>query len=169
MKTMEKEKNRFIDGYNEWSQDLFRYAFFKVSNREVALDLVQDTFTKSWEYIANGNDVDNLRAFLYKILKNLIIDFYRKKTSESLDNLIEDGFDVGYDEKENLENKLLNENLWHKVNQLEDKYKEVILLRYMSEMSIPEISEIVKESENNVSVRIHRGLMKLKKISELNQ
>lgn len=164
---MEKEKDRFIASYKEWSQDLFRYALFKVSNRESALDLVQDTFTKAWEYIAQGKKVKNLRAFLYKVLKNLIIDFYRKKTSESLDNLLEDGFDFGYEENEKIETDLLAEDLWKKVNDLDDKYKEVILLRYMNDMSIAEISEVIKESENNVSVRIHRGLIKLKEISNL--
>lgn len=166
--SIKKDKERFVKGYDEWSDDLFRYAIFRVSNREVALDLVQDTFTKSWEYISSSDKkVKNLRAFLYKVLKNLIIDHYRKKTSESLDNLMEEGFDFGYDDTEKIELQSVGEHIWDKVDELEEKYKEVILLRYMNDLSITEISEIIKESENNVSVRIHRGLTKLKNITEM--
>lgn len=168
MKTIkEEEKQRFINSYNEWSDDLFRYAFFKISNREVALDIVQDTFTKAWEWITSDKEVTNLRAFLYKILKNLIIDYYRKKKSESLDNLLDEGFDFGYDEMETIESNLLGKDLWIKVKKLDEKYQEVITLRYMNDLSITEISEVINESENNVSVRIHRGLIKLKDISNL--
>lgn len=165
MKTKEKEK--FVNNYNEWSDDLFRYAFFKVSNRELALDLVQDTFTKAWEYIALDKEVDNLRAFLYKILKNLIIDYYRKKKTESLDNLLNEGFDFGYDDSDKTESNMLGEDLWIKVQELDHKYQEVLTLRYMNDLSITEISEAISESENNVSVRIHRALAKLKEISNL--
>src|SRR3989344_4729797 len=112
MKTIKEEKDRFVEGYNQWSDDLFRYAFFKVSNRELALDLIQDTFTKTWEYIYSGKKIDNLRAFLYKTLKNLIIDSYRKKTSESLDNLLEEGFDYGYDDRDKIEVNLMGKELW---------------------------------------------------------
>lgn len=165
MKTIKEEKDRFVEGYNQWSDDLFRYAFFKVSNRELALDLIQDTFTKTWEYIYSGKKIDNLRAFLYKTLKNLIIDSYRKKTSESLDNLLEEGFDYGYDDRDKIEVNLMGKELWKDVDTLDIKYQEVIIMRYMNDLSIQEISEISGESENNISVRIHRGLEKLKQIS----
>ena len=166
---MQEEKDSFIKGYNQWSDDLLRYALFKVSNRELALDIVQDTFTKTWEYIYDGKKIDNLRAFLYKTLKNLIIDSYRKKTSESLDNLLEEGFDYGYDEREKIESNLSGQELWEHVDNLDVKYQEVIVLRYMNDLSIAEISEISGETENNISVRIHRGLEKLKQISKLEE
>lgn len=165
MKTNDKNKDAFLEVYDAHSDGLFRYALYKTSNRELALDLTQDTFTKVWEYLQSDKDIKNLKAFLYKTLSNLIIDSYRKKKSESLDNLMENGFDTGHDERSDFEDALMGESLWRHVDSLEDKYKEVITLRYMNDLSIKEISVTLGESENNISVRIHRGLEKIKQLT----
>jgi DNA-directed RNA polymerase specialized sigma24 family protein len=44
----------FIALYDEMADQLFRHCYFKVSNRELALDLVQETFARTWEYIASA-------------------------------------------------------------------------------------------------------------------
>lgn len=166
MKTNDKNKDAFLEVYDAHSDGLFRYALYKTSSREIALDLTQDTFTKVWEYLQGGKDIDNLKAFLYRTLSNLIIDSYRKKKSESLDKMMEDGFDHGHDERQDFEDALMGESLWRHVNTLEDKYKEVITLRYLNDLSIREIADTLGESENNVSVRIHRGLEKVKNLTK---
>ncbi len=163
MKDAKSMKNdNFLKAYDEHSDGLFRYALWKTSNRNVALDLTQEAFTKVWEYISADNEIDNLKAFLYRTLGNLIIDYYRKKKSESLDTMIERGFDEGYDSHSKDEDKLMGESIWYVVEKLDDKYKEVITLRYMNDMSVKEIADILKESENHVSVKIHRALEKIK-------
>ncbi len=162
MNTAEQYKEEFLKAYDLCSDGLFKYALYKTSSREQALDLTQDAFTKVWEYCAKGKEVKNLKAFLYRTLNNLIIDYYRKRKSESLDAMMEDGYDRGYDQREEINQKLMGESLWEHVDSLEEKYKEVITLRYMSDLTIKEISEILSESENNISVKIHRGLEKIK-------
>lgn len=162
MKPNNKQKDNYLKAYDEYSDGLFRYAFFKTSNRELALDIVQDTFTSVWEYIAKGGKISNIKAFLYRTLGNKIIDSYRKKESESLDSLIEDGYDVGFDIRPKIEDALMGEEVWSKVNLLDESHIEILTLRYINDLSIKEISNIVDQSENNVSVRIHRALEKLK-------
>ena len=162
MKTTKNEKEAFLQAYDDYSDGLFRYALFKTSNRELALDLTQDTFTKAWEYYTNGQKVDKWKPFLYRIITNLIIDSYRKKKSESLDSLMESGFDQGADNREVIENTMLGEELWKIVPTLEEKYAEVITLRYMNDFSIEEIAVFTGESENNISVRLHRALKQIK-------
>ncbi len=154
----------FARNYKDFSDAIFRYCYFQTSKREKALDLTQDTFIRTWEYLSSGKKVENLRAFLYKVARNLIIDDRRKKKSESLDELKELGFDltsekneVGIKETE-FEQKIALET----INQLDEKYREVIVLRYVEDISVKDIAEILKEPENNVSVKIHRGLEKLK-------
>ena len=152
----------FLDAHTNHSDAIFRYCFFQVSNREQALDLTQDTFVKTWEYMAKGGKVDNIKAFLYRIATNAIIDYRRKKKSTSLDSMMEDGYDVGHDERENHEQISDGELIMKSLANIDEKYREVLSMRYIEDMSITEIAKATGESENNVSVRIHRGIEKLK-------
>lgn len=170
----EKDNNLneyFGESYEEFSDAIFRYCYFQTGKREKALDLTQDTFIKTWEYLSSGKEVENLRAFLYKVARNLIIDYRRKKKSESLDLLRESGFDVTSKEGELeiREDAFDTEVALEKIEELSSKYREVIILRYIEDMSVKEIASTLGESENNISVRIYRGVEKLKKILEDSQ
>ncbi|NCT00118.1 RNA polymerase sigma factor [Candidatus Parcubacteria bacterium] len=159
----EKIEQEFMAAYESYSDDIFRYCSYQTSNREVALDISQDTFTKTWKYIADGKEVENIRAFLYRVAKNLIIDWRRKKKSSSLDALLDEGFDYDDDmdamerHETGYEANLAKEAL----DTLKDSYKEVMTMRYIEGLSVKEIAEKLKTTENNISVRIHRGLQKL--------
>src|SRR3989338_5881146 len=89
---------QFEKAYDELSDAIFRHCWFKIGDREKAKDLMQETFTKSWQYIAQGTSVNNLRPFLYRVANNLIIDEYRKKKELSLDGLMAEGFEPSFDE-----------------------------------------------------------------------
>ena len=154
--------------YEAHSDAIFRYCYFQTSNREVALDLSQDTFTKTWQYIADGKEVDNIKAFLYRVAKNLIIDWRRKKKSGSLDALLDEGFDYeeDYDEMERQETAFEAGQAKEALGQIKKSYKEVLTLRYIDGMSVKDIAEKLGAAENTISVRIHRGLQKLNDILE---
>src|SRR5437763_1367624 len=92
-KTMMQEK--FSMALHDYQRDLNIHAFFRVNDPEIGKDLVQDTFMKTWNYIKNGGKIMMMRAFLYHILNNLIVDEYRKRKHKatSLDNLLEAGYE----------------------------------------------------------------------------
>ena len=90
---MSTYEHDFERAYTILSDPLFRYGLFKVSDRDVALDLVHESFAKAWEYLQSGKRIANLKAFLYKTLRNRIVDHYREKKHDSLDALSESGFD----------------------------------------------------------------------------
>ncbi len=160
----EDMKQVFITAYDEHSDALFRHCLFKIHDREVAKDLLQETFVKTWSYVAKGKKIDNLKAFLYKTLNNLVIDEYRKKKNYSLDSLAEEGFDPPSQESSNIGDFLDGERAIKLLSKLDDPYKETILLRYVNSLEIWEIAEITGQTENAVSVHIHRGLKKLKEL-----
>lgn len=164
-------KEFFELSYDLYSDAIFRYCKYQTSNREKALDITQDTFVKTWEYLSSGKEVENIRAFLYRVAGNLIIDDRRKKKSESLDQITEAGHEIEDEsnELENRENAFEGKLAMETVQKLDEKYRDVIIMRYVEDMDIKEIAEILKESENNISVRIHRGLEKLKSILNENQ
>ena len=156
----------FMKSYEEHSDALFRYCYFQTSNREVATDLLQDTFTKTWLYLKDGKKIDNLKAFLYKVAKNLIIDYRRKKKSFSLDAITETGieFQDEVDTEEKITEDSDKEFVISKLAELPDDDKEILSMRYVNEMSIREIADTLDLTPNNVSVRIHRAVEKMKSL-----
>lgn len=168
---MKELKSMFLESYNQHSDEIFRFAFFRLGDREKAKDLTQEVFMKMWLYLSNGNTVNNPRSFLYKTVSNLVIDEYRKRERtenkvESLDSLSDEGFDLGFDDIDSWINKIDGKKIIDKIKELPDFYTEVIFLRYVEEKTISEITKITGQTENAVSVSINRGLKKLKDLVE---
>lgn len=163
------EEERFLKAFEEYSDALFRHASLRISDRERAIDAVHDTFTKVWMYVKNGQTIDTYRPFLYKVLNNIIIDSYRKHRESSLDALLEqDGVTEGsFNElSENTTEALAatidGKQAFTLLATLPDVYREVLVLRFVDELGPREISQLIEETENVVSVRIHRGLKLLR-------
>jgi RNA polymerase sigma-70 factor (ECF subfamily) len=167
MKQYRTLRDDFLKSYEDYSDTLFNHCFYRVSDRETALDLTQETFTKTWEYIVSGKDVENLRSFLFKVANNLIIDYYRKKKSDSLDILREDGFDVASEDLEKIFSATESSRVREIIALLDEKHRSVVVMRYVDDLSPREIADIIGESENAVSVRINRSLKKLKELMKL--
>lgn len=161
-------KQAFLKAYEEFSDAIFRYCYAQTSSRETATDLAADTFTKAWQYIADGKTVEQMRPFLYRIATNAIIDYRRKKKESSLDAMMEEGYDYAdsTDIVGEREAMFESEQAMAILAELDDKYKDVLMMRYVEDMSVKDIAQAIGESENNTSVRIHRGLDKLKKLIE---
>lgn len=165
----ESQEDRFLKAFEEYGDALFRHATLRISDRERAIDLVHDTYAKVWTYVRNGHEVENFRPFLYKVLNNLIIDEYRKAKEASLDALFEkEGVDEGtFDElsestAEALAATLDGKKAFEVLEELPDVYREVVVLRFVDELGPKEISELIEENENVVSVRLFRGLKMLR-------
>src|SRR3989338_5539027 len=121
---IEGMEEKFIRACEEHSDALFRYCYFKIRDREIAKDLVQETFMRTWNYMQKGVEIENLRAFFYRTLGNAIIDEYRKKKPISLDWLAEEGFDPGEDYRKSIADKLDGERAMALLNQIPPKYKD---------------------------------------------
>ena len=157
------QQDEFLKAYEDLSQALFRHCYFRVSNREVAIDMVQDGYIKTWQHMVAGNEIKNLKAFLYQVMNNLIIDYYRKSKSQSLDSLLEDGYDPS-DKSVNIETSAELSLVMRALPQLQKHDREVVVLRHIDGLAVVEIAKLIGESENVVSVRLHRALKKLKEI-----
>jgi RNA polymerase sigma-70 factor (ECF subfamily) len=155
----------FMKSYEEHADAILRYCVFQTSNREVALDILQDTFTKTWMYLKDGKEIDNIKAFLYKVAKNLIIDYRRKKKTYSLDAITETGVDfASADEEADATDNFDKAFVVGKLEKLDPDDREILTMRYVNEMSIKEIAETLDLTANNVSVKIHRAVEKMKKV-----
>ncbi len=171
--TAQKKKNKkdqgleaeFLAAYDAHSDALFRHCLIRVRDREVAKDIVQETFSRTWLYLSEGKEVEYIRAFLYRIANNLIIDGVRKKKSVSLDTMMEeDGFEAADETLRDPAEKPAAREAMAMLKSLDEIYRTAITMRYVDEMSPREIAKALGVSENVVSVRIHRGIERLSKI-----
>ena len=173
MRDLEKTFNHAFESY---SDELFRHASMRMKDRDRALELTQECFMKVWEYAQNGGEIRELRPFLYRTLRHLIIDEYRRKKPVSLEQMVEGEGDersvedlLPQDESNTLEaaiERFEGKRALAALQELPDPYREALSLRYIDGLSPREIGDIVGETENSVSVRIHRGLKKLKELLE---
>ncbi|MDP2593661.1 MAG: sigma-70 family RNA polymerase sigma factor [bacterium] len=148
--------------YNTYAKGLNSFSFFKVRNKATSDDLVQDTFIKTWKYLARGGKIDIMKAFLYHVLNQLIIDEYRKRKTTSLDVLLEAGYEPSTDHSERTFNVFDGKTAFLLIPRLPKKYQEIMRMRYAQSLSLKEISLITGQTRNAVAVQAHRGLKKLK-------
>ncbi len=159
----EQQEQDFLSAYDQYADAIFRHCFYKTSNRELAKDLTQQTFFKVWSYLKEGKAVQNFRAFLYQIANNLVIDWYRRSKSDSLDQLMESGYEPS---SRALDPTRQAEAGWAlaMLKQLSPEDQQLITWRYVEDMSLGEMASTLGEKENNVSVRLHRAMERLKKL-----
>lgn len=157
-------RNTLTVAHNDYQKGLTAYAFFKVHDRATSQDLVQDTFLKTWKYLVHVGKIDIMKAFLYHVLNNLIVDEYRKKKAASLDDLIEKGFEPATSDSGRFFNMLDGKAAVLLIQRLPVKYQHVMRLRFVQSLSLNEISTQTGQTKNTVAVQIHRGVKKLKSI-----
>lgn len=171
---MSENEKQFEVAFEAHADELFRHVAMRISERDRSVELVQEAYMRAWRYVQKGEEIRDYRAFLFRTLRNLIIDEYRKHKMVSLEGMLIDEDDtverlLPADESNTLEaaiDRFEGKRVLESVKALPDLYREVILLRYMEGLSPQEIAQVLGESENVISVRIHRGLKKLKLLLE---
>ncbi len=157
-------QDQFLEAYDNYSEAIYRHCFFRVYSKTRAEELVQETYMRVWQYLMQGKKVENLRAFLYRVANNLIIDESRKKKEESLEVLMEKSpaYEPSYEGHKSIEKKILYGQVVDGMKDLPPDYKEILVLRYIDDLDPKEIAEILETNANNVSVKINRAVKVLK-------
>ena len=152
--------------YDGFSDELFRFCLSKTRNRDESLDIVQETFVKTWDYLRQGKTIEMARPFLYRTLRNIIIDRSRKKKPLSLDSFFEtdETYEIPDESAVPTGTAYDRELLLARLKQLPEPHYEILVLRFIQELTISEIAGICNESENAVSVRIHRAIKHAQKL-----
>lgn len=160
-------EQEFINFYKNNLDKVFRFIYFRVNKIEIAQDLTAQVFLKCWQTDNNSKSViKNFQAFVYRVARNQIIDFYRQKnkTPISLEELKEKGIEIP--QKSFVFKIELNfemENLKKALQRIKPAYSEIIIWHYIDDLSTKEIAQIINKKENNVRVLLYRALETLKK------
>jgi RNA polymerase sigma-70 factor, ECF subfamily len=157
----------YLEAYEQNTDAVFRLCYGKTSNREEAKDMTQEVFTRVWVRLNEGkDDIENLRAFIFTVARNLIKDYYKKKKAVLERDLPEGTFEhipVAADQQTGSESALMLEAL----KTLEDPYREALMLHLVEGIPIGEIAEMLGERPNTISVRVKRGIEKVRKTLHL--
>jgi RNA polymerase sigma-70 factor (ECF subfamily) len=160
---MANHRKKFSKIYDKCIDKIYRFIFLKVNSQEIAQDLSSETFLRGWEAYKNNPKIDNPSAFLYRIARNLVIDHYRQKSRNQF--VSPDAVAIA-DPNPGLEEKaVFNSDLGRikaVLADLKEDYQNVIIWRYLDDLSIPEVAKMLDKSEDATRVTLHRALKALK-------
>lgn len=154
----------------QYQHRLLRYLLYLTGNREMAEDLFQETWMRVLMRGAQFNGNSRFDTWLFTIARNLVIDFRRRRSMASLEEMCEGGdedrpFEVASQEKTPFEHlatlesgQLVGEALLN----LDPLHREVLVLRFHEEMSLEEIARMTRAPLSTVKSRLYRGLAALK-------
>jgi len=158
-----KDPEAFGAVYDAYVKQIYRFIYFKVSSAEQAEDLTSEAFLKAWQYLKEKRDVSNLQALLYSVARSVVIDHYRAANcvpgTISLDESISDDSSEVASEKflKDMETKFDTTLVLEKLRGLKDEYRDVVIMRYLDEMSTGEIAAVLGKNASNVRVILHRA------------
>ena len=151
--------------YRTYSREIYLYLYGLSHNRQLSEDLMQETFVKA--LITVGTADTGIRAWLYKVARNLYFNTYRKdkRLIIGLEN-VENKAEIREEIEESPLSKLLTtereEALYKALNKLEGKKREVLLLQYFSGLSGKDIAKLLDITTENVRILAFRGKKELK-------
>lgn len=156
--------------YDEYVKRVYRFVYFKVKSSEDAEDITAEVFLKAWNYLRDPeHKIKSFSGLLYQIARTTIIDWYRKVARRPETITLDDerrSIDIG---DRGVWAKKLADNLEHKeillgLERLKHDYQEIVLLRYVEDLSIKEIADITGKNALAVRVTLHRALKKLEQL-----
>ncbi len=158
------DRNAYGTLYKEYYYRIFRYCSINLYNRVSAEDVCQEVFIRAWKAMPRFSlrDGGTFQAFLFRIARNLIIDLSRKKKEVSIEKVEE--LASGEDLIENYSRRDEIESVKKALEKLEEKDRQIIILRYFEDLSHAEVAKVIGIKEGALRVRTMRLLKKLKEL-----
>jgi RNA polymerase sigma-70 factor, ECF subfamily len=167
------DQSAFAELVELYKDKVFQICYRMLGNRHEAEDISQEAFIRAYVNIETFNQKRKFSTWLFRIATNLCIDRIRKKKpdyyldaevagTEGLTMYSQVAADVQMPEDE-VENMELQETIQKEISKLPEKYRSVIVLKYIEELPLQEISEILDMPLGTVKTRVHRGREALRK------
>ncbi|NQD67630.1 RNA polymerase sigma factor SigW [Bacillus haikouensis] len=167
------DQSAFAELVELYKDKVFQICYRMLGNRHEAEDIAQEAFIRAYVNIETFNQKRKFSTWLFRIATNLCIDRIRKKKpdyyldaevagTDGLTMYSQVAADVQMPEDE-VENMELQETIQKEISKLPEKYRSVIVLKYIEELPLQEISEILDMPLGTVKTRVHRGREALRK------
>lgn len=153
-------KLQFLEIYDHYFNDVYRYVLVKTGNKWDAEDIVSDTFRKAYEKLSSLKDDSNPKSWLMSIARNNVIDFYRKKKGVLVGDDLESylspiPFEDPLDQSDEL--VCLKKSLVH----LSKEDLEIVNLRYFAGLKFKEMADVLKKEDGSLRVKSCRITKKI--------
>jgi len=161
---MDKELLKIL--YEKYSREIYLYLFSLCHDRELAQDLMQETFLKA--ILSLSDHHTNMRAWMYMVARNLY--FNHAKREKRYCALEEAGCGGVDDTGQVLERMISDERkrfLYQALDRLEKPYKEVLLMQYFGGLSQKEIAAVLHMTPENVRITAYRAKRKIREFMEV--
>ena len=174
--------------YRNFFPKILRFAALNVNEVQNAEDIASEVFIKAYRYIRKLNlNAVNIKPWLYKVARNLIIDFYRKEARTkkvSLDQYLEEKSSADHINEENLdkalvfekdldiefvqsgEEKIINAEFLKNLNTLTEIQKQVLILRFVEDLDHKSVGRILNKNEIAVRAISFRAISKLRELKK---
>lgn len=152
--------------YDHYQPKIYRFVLVKVSHREEAEDLTHQIFLHAFEHIGRYERMGfPFSSWLYRIARNAVIDHYRtKKHPLSLDEVDESLFAAHDPQNLSLDERIDLDRVMKAIRTLKEEYQDVLLMRFVEDLSPREVAAALDKSEGSVKLIQHRAVRELKKI-----
>lgn len=152
--------------YDHYLTPIYRFVFLKVSTKAETEDLVHEIFLSAWK---NIEDYDHLgfpfSSWLYQIARHKVIDYYRtKKNNLDIENISEENLKVANVVESELDKSLDLNRVKDAIKQLGEDQQNVLIMRFIEDLSYSEISAVLDKSEGAIRLIQHRAIQNLKQI-----
>jgi RNA polymerase sigma-70 factor, ECF subfamily len=167
-RALQGDRDAFNEIVDQYSGLMLRTAYMIVKDRDIAEDAVQDALIQAWQHLPSLREARALRSWLMRIVVNQCISFKRRlaRSSEFIRQSLAEqetdfvsqvaGYYEGYLER--------NWDLAHAIEHLPAKQQTVIALHYYQGMTLPEMSQTLRISENTLKKRIQAALRNLRQV-----
>jgi RNA polymerase sigma-70 factor (ECF subfamily) len=157
---MSEPNQRIKRLYDDYADPIYRFIYWHTNDPLLAEDLMSEVFFRAWKFrdkLVEGNQ----RAWLYRVARNLIIDHYRRKKDEILDEAVE--IESDYNLHAEAEKFETSQHLHKALATLSLEDQSIIILRFFEQLAAKEVAAIIRTSEGNVRVLQHRALKLLQR------
>lgn len=164
---MQGDKEAYGKLYQLYLDQVYRYVYFKVGNKEDAEDITENVFVRTWTAIHNKKGhvvIENFKAWIYRAAHNLVIDHYRKKGSKQEQEVGEDLSSTEESVEVTVEKDIENKELYEQIQKLDERLQQVIILRFLNGHSHAETARIIGIKPGHVRVLQYRALKQLQEL-----
>jgi RNA polymerase sigma-70 factor, ECF subfamily len=159
------EADQIAELYKTYHVKIFRYLYYRVGDRQTAEDLTSEVFVRMLRFLGSFKPPSaSFQAWLFQIARNICNDHFRKLKSHQVVPLEEEVKDGGLSVHDTAERILNSAQLKQALNQLSEDQRDVIIMRFIADMSIAEAAHSLNKTEDSIKGLQRRALLSLKEI-----